>query len=136
MGYHITDQDLHCIARRLQWMLLKKNSGRVEDYDPCHYCKYNADCFPYRGMEDFGKMNPNNLWVDKKLQALTGVQLTDRDGAGMWYLLKASVLEEHPLECRRMLKEAIESNLERMGALRRYKMHQEGDGRHDGDAPQ
>ena len=131
MDHHITDQDLHCMARRLQWQWLEK-TGKVSEGSPCLYCKYNADCFPYRGMADFGEMAPNMYGMDERLQALTGVQLTYRGDAGMEYLLKGSVLEEHPLECRRLLRERIESCHDKMELLRRYKLHQEGEER-DGE---
>lgn len=131
MDHHITDQDLHCMARRLQWQWLEK-TRRASEGGPCLYCKYNADCFPHIGLEDYGKMAPNMYGVDEKLQAMTGVQLADRGYAGMEYLLKGSVLEEHPLECRRFLRERIESCRDEMELLRRYKLHQEGEGK-DGE---
>ena len=130
MVYHITDQDLHCMARRLQWQRIGK-TGEAAKCTPCSYCKYTADCFPYRGMKDFGKMAPNNVWVDKKLQVLTGVQLTIRSDTGLEYLLKASALEEYPLECRRLLQSLIEECHDNIELLRKYKLHQEGDG-HNG----
>lgn len=76
MDHHITDQDLHCIARKLQVEKYTPEEKKSRSVHPCSLCKYAFTCHPPVGIVPLPiKRRRTNTDVVGELIKLTGVNI-------------------------------------------------------------
>ena len=82
--FELTDKQLHCLARQIQ-------GYRIENVDPCLYCKYGLECSDNN--ENIKQMEA----VEKFIQDKTGVWIIPHaKNAENELPLKASWIEDYP----------------------------------------